>query len=77
MKIIATPCRFSSRMIANRCSASAGVSVAVGSSRIRMRASSNSALPISTNCCCATDSARIGASRSIATPSRAKIAAAA
>lgn len=43
----------------------------------QMRASSDSALPISTNCCCATDSARIGASRSIATPSRAKIAAAA
>lgn len=77
MKIIATPRRLSSRITPNRCAASAGVSVAVGSSRISSRASSDSALPISTNCCCATDSSRTGADRSIATSSRAKMSAAA
>lgn len=77
MKIIATPWRFNSRITPNRRAASAGVSVAVGSSRISTLASSDSALPISTNCCCATDSSRTGADRSTAMPSRAKMSAAA
>ena len=69
MKIIATPLARSSRITLKRCSASLGVSVAVGSSSTSNRASSDSALPISTNCCCATESWQIGTSRSACTPS--------
>ncbi|MCY1544676.1 hypothetical protein D9M68_805750 [compost metagenome] len=69
MKIIATPLARSARITLNRCSASLGVSVAVGSSSTSSRAFSDSALPISTNCCCATESWQIGTPRSICTPS--------
>ena len=53
---MATPSRWSVRMIANRRAISGSESAAVGSSITRMRAFCDSALAISTICCCATPS---------------------
>ena len=60
----------SSRITSNRRSVSLSVSDEVGSSMISTSASSDSALAISTICCCADRQVRTGAAGSISTPSR-------
>ena len=68
MKMMPKPCAAMARSATNRPSISAGVSTAVGSSRIRMRTPRNSALTISSRCCSPTDSAETGRSGSSARP---------
>ena len=57
-------------MTANRSSISCGVRTAVGSSRIRTRASLARALTISTRCCCPTERSPTRASGSTSSPKR-------
>ena len=59
MKMTVLPSEAICRAVTNRLSASSGVSTAVGSSRIRTRASWYSALRISTRCCSPTESCQI------------------
>ncbi len=67
---MATPSAASWRMILNSRWHSAGDSAEVGSSMIRMRASIDSALAISTSCCSPTRSEPMRASGSRSMPSR-------
>ncbi len=70
MKITDSPCSISWRSVPNSDSTSLGVSTAVGSSRIRMRAPRTRALRISTRWRSPTDSAAMRASGSTARPKR-------
>ena len=68
MKTIALPSFAITRRVAKSSRASCGVSTAVGSSRIRTRASRCRALRISTRCCSPTESCQILARGSTASP---------
>ena len=72
MKRMATPSAFSRLMMANNWATSCADSDAVGSSMMSTRVSSESALAISTVCCCARVSVEAGACTSRWTSRRAR-----